>query len=56
MVTAEGAERMEKQLFDSISKDFLRTGGSVWRPGDEAYYRAFSAVQELRIYLQGKEG
>lgn len=54
MVTAKGAEQMEKQLFDSISKDFFKTGGTGTED-DEEYYRAFSAVQKLRIHLQEKE-
>ena len=54
MVTVKGAMRMEKQLYGSISKEFFKTGGTG-TADDEAYYKAFSAVQKLREYLEEKE-
>lgn len=53
MVTAKGATRIENQLYNSISKGFFDTGEGT--PADEAYYKAYSEVQKLRIYLQEKE-
>jgi hypothetical protein len=54
MVTVKGALRMEEQLYGSVSKEFIKTGGTG-TADDEAYYKAFSAVQKLREYLEEKE-
>ncbi len=45
---------MEEQLYGSVSKEFIKTGGTG-TADDEAYYKAFSAVQKLREYLEKKE-
>lgn len=45
---------MEEQLYGSVSKEFIKTGGKG-TADDEAYYKAFSAVQKLREYLEKKE-
>ena len=47
MLTTEEVYQMERQLLESVSEKFI--------PDNEAYYNAFAAVLDLRIYLQKKE-
>lgn len=54
MLTAKEVFQMECQLYDSITKEFIKSGGQGTQD-DEAYFKAFSAVQALRIHLEGKK-
>lgn len=58
MVTVSETWKVERELYSSISDDFLygRCDPDKETPDDRAYYKAYAAVQELRMYLQEKEG
>lgn len=58
MVTVSEARKMEWELYSSISDGFLYGSCTPDKetPDDRAYYKAYAAVQELRMYLQEKEG
>ncbi|MCI9665420.1 MAG: hypothetical protein HFI46_16470 [Lachnospiraceae bacterium] len=53
MLTTEEVYQMERQLLESVSEKFIKDGEGS--PDNEAYYNAFAAVLDLRIYLQKKE-
>ena len=53
MLTTEEVYQMERQLLESVSEKFIKDGEGS--PDNEAYFKAFSAVQDLRTYLEGKE-
>ncbi len=53
MLTAKEVFQMECQLLEPVSEKFIEDGEGS--PDDEAYYNAFAAVLDLRIYLQKKE-
>ena len=53
MLTAKEVFQMECQLLEPVSEKFIEDGEGS--PDDEAYLKAFSAVQDLRTYLEGKE-
>lgn len=51
MITSERVFRMEKELYDSLSeeyKDIFDNGTE----DDEAVFKAYAAVQDLRLYLE----
>ena len=50
MLTTEEVYQMERQLLESVSEKFIKDGEGS--PDNEAYYNAFAAVLDLRIYLQ----
>lgn len=54
MLTGKEVFQMECRLYDSITKEFIKSGGQG-SPDDEAYYKAFLAVQALRLHLEEKE-
>jgi hypothetical protein len=53
MPTAKEVFQMECQLLEPVSEKFIEDGEGT--PDDEAYFQAFSAVQALRLHLEGKE-
>lgn len=53
MLTAKEVFRMECQLLESVGEKFIEDGQG--NPDGEAYFKAFSAVQDLRTYLEEKE-
>lgn len=55
MVTAKGAWRMERQLYNSINSKFFDMDNKEETLDDRAYYTAYAAIQDLRKYLQEKE-
>lgn len=53
MLTAKEVFQMECELLKPVSEKFIEDGEGS--PDDEAYFQAFSAVQDLRTYLEEKE-
>ncbi len=53
MLTAKEVFQMECELLKPVSKEFVENGEGS--PDDEACFKAFSAVQDLRLHLEGKE-
>lgn len=53
MLTAKEVFQMECDLLKAVNEKFIEDGEGT--ADDEAYFKAFSAVQDLRTYLEGKE-
>lgn len=52
MLTVKDVFWMECKLLESVNKEYIEDGeGSL---DDDAFFKAFSAVQDLRIYLGRK--
>lgn len=52
MLTAKEVFQMERKLIESVNKEYIEDGEGS--PDDDAFFKAFSAVQDLRIYLERK--
>lgn len=52
MLTAKEVFQMECKLLESVNKEYIEDGERS--PDNDAFFEAFSAVQDLRIYLERK--
>lgn len=55
MLKPEDVLKMESKLYKSIDPAFFDKGDSEEVEDDRQIYRAYSVVQDLRLYLEKKE-
>lgn len=55
MLTRDEVFEMENKLMESIDPAFFDIGGSEGTEDDRQIFNAYSAVQDLRLYLEKKE-